>query len=299
MKRINRNIAVIGVASLLMCLGASNLNAQRNMRSKKDCPKGIEFSDQQKEQIKQSKIEFAKATKDLKNELNEIQAQQKTLLSAEKPDLKAIYANIDEATDLKNQLKKEQIAMKLDVKSVLTDDQKVMMANRPMRKKGMRQAGKGRMGNGQARKCGNATCSNSGFGKGEGRGNGNGKGSGSKGMKQGRQNNNWMNFSDEQKAQMKEFRTAHMEESKSLRDEVEELQLKQKHMMSSENIDEKSIMENIDHLSGIQNKLAKMKVDHKMEIRKILTEDQLSLFLSHSGMGRSFGNGNKHRHFNN
>lgn len=291
MKRINRNIAVVGVVSLLMCLGASNLNAQRNMRFKKDCPKGIEFSDQQKEQIKESKIEFAKATKDLKNELNELRAQQKTLMSAEKPDLKAIYANIDKAADLKNQLRKEQIAMKLDVKSVLTDDQKVMMANCPMRNKGMRQGRKGRMTNGQGRMYRDGFCDKGGMAQGQGFGR--------NGMQQDCLNNNWMNLSDEQKEQMQELRVAHIKESKGLRDEAEELQLKQKHMMSSENIDEKLIMANIDRLSGIQNKLAKMRVDHKMKIRKILTEDQLSLFLSHSGMGCGFGNGNRHRHFNN
>lgn len=297
MKNSKRNIAVIGVVSLLMCFGTSNLNAQRNMRLNKDCPKGIEYSDQQKEQIKNSKIEFAKATKDLKNKLNELRAQQTTLMSAEKPDLKAIYANIDQVSDLKNKLKKEQLGMRLDVKSVLTDEQKVAMANNPKRNEGMRQGGKGKMGNGQASMRGNGDCSNRGFANGEGRGNG--KGFGSKGMKQGQQNNNWMNLSDEQKAKMQELRTAHMQESKSLRDEAEEVQLKQKHLMTSQNIDEKLIMANIDRLSGIQNKLAKMKVDHKMEVRKILTEDQLSLFLSHSGMGRGLGQGNKHRNFKN
>ena len=51
MKNIKKNIAVIGVAGLLMCAGL-NLNAQRNMSLNKDCRKGIEYSDQQKEQIK-------------------------------------------------------------------------------------------------------------------------------------------------------------------------------------------------------------------------------------------------------
>ncbi len=281
MKRIKRNIVVIGVVSFLMCLGTSNLNAQRNKRLNKDCPKGIEFNDQQKEQIKKSKLEFAKATKDLRNELNELRAQQNTLMSADKPDLKAIYANIDKSSDLKNRLKKLELAMKLNMKSVFTEEQKVMMANRPMRNRGMNQAGKAQMGNGKS--------FNSGFGK----------GFNSKGMKQGRQNDDWMNLSDEQKVQMKEFHIAHMKESKGLRNEMEVLQLKQKHLMTYENLDKKSIMENIDRLSGVQNKLNKMKVDHKLEVRKILTEDQLCLYLSHSGTKRGFGNGNRHRHFNN
>jgi len=301
MKNIRRNIVVIGVVSLLMIMGALNVNAQGNKCVKEDRPGGIALSDQQKEQVKATKIEFAKATKDLKNELNELRARKKTLMSAEEPDMKAIYANIDKAADLKNQLRKEQITMKLDVKSVLTDDQKVMMANCPMRNKGMRQGRKGRMTNGQGRMYRDGLCDKSGMaqGQGFGNGNGNGKGFGRNGMQQDCSNNNWMDLSDEQKEQMQELRVGHWKASKGLRDEVEELQLKQKHMMTSEDIDEKLIMENIDLLSGVQNKLAKMKVDHKMEVCKILTESQLSLFLSHAGMRDGFENGNRHRRFNN
>lgn len=299
MKNIKRNIAVIGVASLLMSMGASDVNAQGNRRAKADHPKGITLSDQQKEQVKATKIKFAKATKDLKNELNELRAHQQTLMSAEKPNMKAIYSNIDKSSDLKTQLKKEQFAMKLDMKSVLTDDQKVMMANCPMRNKGMRSGGKGKIKNGKARMHREGVHNKAGFQKGNGQKMRSCEVQGRKGMQKCKQANNWMNFSDEQQEQMKEFRVAHMQESKELKFQMEELQLKQKHLMSYENIDEKLIMENIDLLSGVQNKLAKMKVDHKMEVRKILTEDQLSLFLSHSGMRKGFGNGNRHRGFNN
>lgn len=292
MKNIRGNIAVIGVACLLMSMGASDVNAQGNRRAKADCPKGITLSDQQKEQVKATKIEFAKATKDLKNELNELRAHQQTLMSAEKPNVKGIYANIDKASDLKNQLMKERIAMKLDMQSFLSDEQKLMAANRPMHKQGMRSGRKGKMKNGQGRKKGVCVGNNDGFARGDGRGQGR------QGMKEGRPNCNLGDFSDEQKEQMKELRLAHLKNTKELRDEAEELSLKQKHMMTSENPDKKMIMENLDRLSGIQNKLAKTRVDHQMEVRKILTEDQLSLFLSHSGMRKGFGNGNRHRSFN-
>ncbi|MBN2595724.1 hypothetical protein [Labilibaculum sp.] len=295
MKHIKKNIAVIGVVGLLMCTGL-NLNAQRNMHLNKDFHKGTGYSDQQKEQIKKSKIEFAKATKDLKNELNELRARQNTLMSADKPDLKAIYANIDKASDLKNRLKKEQFAVKMNVKSVLTDEQKEMMLDCPMGKQGLRQGRKGRMPNGQGRMYRDDMCNKGGMAQGQGFGNG--QRFGHKGMQQACKNSNWMNLSDEQKVQMKDLRIAHLKESKDLRDEAEILQLKQKQNMFSENIDEEMIVENMDRLSRIQNKLAKMKVDHNMAVRKLLTEDQLTLFLSHSGRGQGFRNGNGHRCFN-
>ncbi|MDM8161122.1 periplasmic heavy metal sensor [Labilibaculum sp. K2S] len=296
MKNIKKNIAIIGVVGLLMCTGL-NLNAQRNMRLNKDCPKGIEYSDQQKEQIKKSKIEFAKATKDLKNELNELRARQNTLMSADKPDVKAIYANIDKVSDLKNKLRKEQFAMRVDVKSVLTDEQKAMILDCPMGKQGLRQGRKGNMPNGQGRMDKDGMRGKGGMTQGQGIENG--PEFGHKGMPQDCPNSNWMNLSDEQKVQMKDLRIAHWSESKELRDQMEMLQLKQKQIMTSENIDEKMIIENMDRLSEIQNKLAKMKVDHNMEVRKFLTEDQLTLFLSHSGKGQDFGNRNRHRRFNN
>ena len=299
MKNIRRNVAIIGVASLLMSMGASGVNAQANKFAKAYCTKGITLSDQQKEQVKEAKIEFAKATKDLKNEMNELRAHKKTLMSAEKPNLKAIYFNIDKASDLKTRLKKEQLAMKLDMKSILTDKQKAMVANRPMRNKGMRLGGKGKMKNSQARMCREGGHNKAGFQIGNGQKMRNGKGQGRKRMQKSEQDKNWMNFSDEQQGQMKELRLAHMKESKELKFQAEELQLKQKHLMSSENIDEALVMKNIELLSGVQNKLEKMKVDHKMEVRKILTEDQLSLFLSHSGMYKGHRNVRKYRGFNN
>jgi len=290
MKNIKKNIAVIGVAGLLMCAGL-NLNAQRNMSLNKDCRKGIEYSDQQKEQIKKAKIEFAKATKDLKNELNELRAQQKTLMSADKPNLKAIYANIDKASDLKNRLKKEQFAMRMDIKSVLTEEQKQMRLSCVK--------GKQRMKRGETNKMQNEHSKMHNDGVRNKRGVAYGRSFAHQGMQKDRQNKNRLNLSDEQKEQMKDLRIAHFNASKELRDQVEILQLRQKQIMTSENIDEKMIIENMDRLSGIQNKLAKMKVDHNMEVRKLLTEDQLILFLSHSGKGQDFGNGNRHRRFNN
>ncbi|PKQ60522.1 hypothetical protein BZG02_18835 [Labilibaculum filiforme] len=288
MKNIKQNIAVVGISGLLMCTGF-HLNAQNNMRSKNDCSKRIEFSEQQKEQIQKSKIEFAKATKDLNNEMNELRAKQKTLISADKPDMKAIYANVDKVSDLKNRLRKEQFAMRMEIKSVLTDEQKAQMPNGRMENRGRKQNEKGKMQNGKMHKDGRE----------QGRKMENRSEFGLKGMQASRPNNNWLNFTDEQKVQMNELRIAHQKESKELRDQAEILQLKQKQIMTSETIDKGMVFENMDQLSGIQNQLAKMKIDHKMEVRKLLTEDQLTLFLSHSGIRKGAGKRQQHRSLNN
>jgi len=283
MKKAKRSIAVLGLVSLFICIGFFTLSAQPAKRFAKDCPMGIELSDQQKKQMKEVRIEFAKATRDLNNELNELRARQKTLMSDEKANVEAIYTNIDKVSALKNQLMKKRVSMKLDMQSFLSDEQKILMANRPARKQGMRSGGKGKMSNRPGRNQGASMYNNDGFGREEAFGYSE--------MNKGMQNNNWMDFSDEQKEQMEELRLAHLKNAKELRDEAEELSLKQKHMMTSGNPDEKLIMENIDRLSEIQSKLEKMRVDHQMEVRKILTEDQLTLFLSRPGMGKGFGRG--------
>lgn len=273
---------------MIMCFTISGLKAQSGMRNmNKGDFKRVEFSDKQKEEIKEIRIEFAKATKDTQNELNELKARQKTLMTANQPDLNEIYSNIDKISDLKNIMMKDRLAMKLDIQSVMTDEQKLLVANRPNRGKGYGQA-KGKKGRAHAMR--------------------NGKGKGQKRMREARGQNQrrmgdksrgWkmLDLSDDQKSKMKEMRIAHIDSNKELKNKVEELRLKQKHLMTADKTDENAIMQNADRLSEIQNTLAKKKVEHQMKVREILTEDQLVLFLSRSGNAK--GQHRMHRGFHN
>lgn len=68
-----------------------------------------------------------------RNQMGELQAQKRTLLSADKPDQKKLNALVDEISKIRTAEEKERINHGIDVKALLTDKQKVqfdMMMNR-------------------------------------------------------------------------------------------------------------------------------------------------------------------------
>ncbi|MBI9056834.1 MAG: periplasmic heavy metal sensor [Labilibaculum sp.] len=206
--------------------------------------------------------------------------------------MKEIYANADKISELKNQIKKEEIGMKLDIRSFLTEEQQMKMAKHSKHRKGVMRDKKGQMGQANRAEMGRAK---QGMRKGD-RGEQQGKkgyGIKQKAGKQMGKDRNMLGLSDEQKAQMKEIRVAHLKETKELKNELEVIRLKQKHLMTAEKVDKNSIMDNVDRLSNIQNQLAKKQIDNKMEIREILTEDQLVLFMSHPKGKKGFAKRHK------
>ncbi len=292
MKINKRSISILSLVAFLF-LGMSGLQAQQEKRDFKQ--RGDQTSvlnEVQKEQMKEARIAFAKATIDLKNELGELHAKQRTLFSAEKPNMKEIYANADKISELKNQIKKEEIGMKLDIRSFLTEEQQMKMAKHSKHRKGVMRDKKGQMGQANRAEMGRAKQGMRKGDRGEQQGK---KGNGIK-QKAGKQmgkDRNMLDLSDEQKAQMKEIRVAHLKETKELKNELEVIRLKQKHLMTAEKVDKNSIMDNVDRLSNIQNQLAKKQIDNKMEIREILTEDQLVLFMSHPKGKKGFAKRHK------
>lgn len=292
MKINKRSISILSLVAFLF-LGMSGLQAQQEKRDFKQ--RGDQTSvlnEVQKEQMKEARIAFAKATIDLKNELGELHAKQRTLFSAEKPNMKEIYANADKISELKNQIKKEEIGMKLDIRSFLTEEQQMKMAKHSKHRKGVMRDKKGQMGQANRAEMGIAKQGMRKGDRGEQQGK---KGNGIK-QKAGKQmgkDRNMLDLSDEQKVQMKEIRVAHLKETKELKNELEVIRLKQKHLMTAEKVDKNSIMDNVDRLSNIQNQLAKKQIDNKMEIREILTEDQLVLFMSHPKGKKGFAKRHK------
>ena len=79
---------------------------------------------------------------------------------------------------------------------------------------------------------------------------------------------------------MKSLKLEHKKATQNLREEMQELRLKQKHLLNDEKPNKKEIFSNIDRISSIQNQLAKERVVSQKEIRNILDDDQLVLFLS-------------------
>lgn len=90
---------------------------------------GLNLTDAQKEAFKQSMMATQKQLQPLRNELGEVKAHQKTLMTAEKPDLNDINKNIEKMGALKVEMAKIQAKKHLDMRAQLTDEQLLKFDN--------------------------------------------------------------------------------------------------------------------------------------------------------------------------
>jgi len=156
----NNLITTAGVL-LLAFLMATTINAQPNRQGNWGLA-NLDLSEDQSEQITQLRTEHYNTMKPLRAKMAEIKAKERTLLSVESVDLKAVEKAIDEQTDLLNQIRKLQIKHQLAVKDVLTDEQ-VMKLEQRQRHSARR--GQSRLGHGQ----GPGTGYGRGYERGDGR----------------------------------------------------------------------------------------------------------------------------------
>ena len=134
---ITRNIKFAGTL-LLALLMVTTVDAQRRSGGRGLGPDGggqgfgyrsawLELSDEQQEELSTLRTEHYKEITPLKNKMAELRARERTLLSEEDVDMKAVEKNIDEQTDLMNKMRKLQTGHQLNVKNILTDEQVMKM----------------------------------------------------------------------------------------------------------------------------------------------------------------------------
>ncbi|HBL77500.1 MAG: hypothetical protein A2W90_10385 [Bacteroidetes bacterium GWF2_42_66] len=87
----------------------------------------LNLTDAQKEVFKQSMLEVQKQLQPIRNELGEAEAHQKTLTTAEKPDMAAINKNIEKIGALKVEMAKIQAKHRIEMRSQLTEEQRLKM----------------------------------------------------------------------------------------------------------------------------------------------------------------------------
>lgn len=90
---------------------------------------GLNLTDAQKEAFKQSRLDLQKQLQPLRNELGEVKAHQKTLMTAEKPDLNNINKNIEKIGDLRVDMAKIMVEHRLNLRAQLTDEQRIKFDN--------------------------------------------------------------------------------------------------------------------------------------------------------------------------
>lgn len=117
---------------ILTAIVSSNSFAQPTSKSndsKKDSAKFEiripNLTADQQAKIKSFKVQNQKEELTLQNELAEKNAHLKTLEFSDKPDKEAIYKTIDEVSVLQGKIMKLKVDLKLNIASVLNDEQKI------------------------------------------------------------------------------------------------------------------------------------------------------------------------------
>lgn len=129
-------------AALLMFIG-TNLFAQKGMGNNREQGQGYgnhssctnipDLTDEQKQKIETLRVAHLKMMNDFRNQKNELRAKKQTLMSSDKTDLTAINSVIDQMTGLQNKMMKEGAKHNQEVRSLLTDAQKVYFDSKHMK----------------------------------------------------------------------------------------------------------------------------------------------------------------------
>ena len=126
--------SILFIAAILMSSVAiaQRPNGYKNQqeRVKQFSPKEDFLTDEQKETIKQLRLETEKELKPLKNQLREAMAHQQTLTTADEADLKAINKNIDKMSELKAEMAKIKAKQHQAFRAQLTEEQLIRFDNR-------------------------------------------------------------------------------------------------------------------------------------------------------------------------
>lgn len=116
----------------LMLFGTSAVYAQhKGPEHQRD--NGLKLTEEQKAKMKDIRTASYKEIKQLENQMGELKAKQRTLTMADKPDMNAINANIDEITKVQNKMMKIRAANHQQIRSLLTDEQKMLFDSKKMR----------------------------------------------------------------------------------------------------------------------------------------------------------------------
>ena len=85
-------------------------------------------------------------------------------------------------------------------------------------------------------------------------------------------------FTDEQKGIIKEMRLELAKQMKPLKNELGELEARQRTLSTQEKPDMKTIFKNIDKMSEVKTEIAKIMAQHIQDVRAMLDEEQLLKF---------------------
>lgn len=130
-------LGLIGLAGLTFAQqGAQKNNKQRmekmrEMHQQRNLMQRIpDLSDQQQEQIRDIRLNTRKEVMPLQNRMREKAARLKTLRTAENADMAAINTVVEEMSSLRAEIMKARLASEQEIRSLLTDDQRMAFDSR-------------------------------------------------------------------------------------------------------------------------------------------------------------------------
>lgn len=115
-----------------MLLGSVSLFAQHDGPGMFHKDAALKLTDDQKAKIKEIHMASYKEMKALQNQMGELKAKQHTLTTADKADMTAINANIDEITKVQSKMMKIRASNHQQIRSLLTDEQKMIFDSKMM-----------------------------------------------------------------------------------------------------------------------------------------------------------------------
>lgn len=86
---------------------------------------GLDLTDVQKEAFNKSRVEMQKQLQPVFNQIGEAEARQRTLTTAEKPDMNAINKNIEKIGSLKIEIEKIRTKNCMEMRAQLTEEQRL------------------------------------------------------------------------------------------------------------------------------------------------------------------------------
>jgi len=98
---------------------------------------------EQEAKIKQLQTQHLKEMQIYRNQLNENRARYQTLMTASQPDMKAVYANIEERAKIRTEMEKKRADHVQAIRQILTDEQRVYFDQHAGNRKGFAGCGYG------------------------------------------------------------------------------------------------------------------------------------------------------------
>jgi Spy/CpxP family protein refolding chaperone len=87
----------------------------------------LDLTDQQQDALKSLRLEHYKEIKPLRSKMIELKAKEQALLAEDEVDMKAVNSVIDEQSDLSNQIRKLRVEHQVQVRNILTEEQKMIL----------------------------------------------------------------------------------------------------------------------------------------------------------------------------